>query len=176
MQEKHLWMLFQIVNHWTLSSGWISSSSRPISIRQGYGEWVALWWCLSSYGLLFWTEYDPWILEQDFIFFIEDIWIHYERMEAYLRALKMQSYFHNCKGIVVGSIQFSSYLNHLEWDECIYTAIKKIFNDSTFPIISVSDIGHVVENRIIPIWGRCILDNSCKSWYISFPEYSPNEK
>lgn len=170
-KEKSIQILSNFFKYWRVQLAPESYNGKHKNIKSGEWNGIIIWWCLSSYSLLFWTEFDPGLLDMDFIFFIEDIAIHYERMEALLRSLKLQPYFSRCRGLVVGTTHFSSYLTIPHWNDRMMESIKEIFSDFDFPIVHIDDIGHITENRIIPIWQHCNLSVANESFSLIFPNH-----
>jgi len=122
-------------------------------------KWILIWWCLPSYSLILWTEYDPIELNKDFIFFIEDIWENYERIISYIdQLLNNNKFIDNCKWFVIWNFSFCEFENKKNYD--IYKIINNKLDFLNISILKISNIWHIVENPILPIWQEVeIIDN-----------------
>ena len=123
------------------------------------GKWILIGWCLPSYSLIIWTEYDPIELNKDFIFFIEDIWENYERIISYInQLLNNNKFINNCKWFVIWNFSFCEFENKKDYN--IYKIINNTLDFLNIPVLKISNIWHVVENPILPIWKKVkIKDN-----------------
>jgi len=123
-------------------------------------KWILIGWCLPSYSLILWTEYDPLELNKDFIFFIEDIWEPWERIFSYIEQLLINKKFiKNCKWFIIWNFSFCNFENKKEYN--IEKLIKDRLDFLNIPILKINNIWHIVENSILPIWKEVeILDNN----------------
>lgn len=123
-------------------------------------EWILIWWCIPSYSLILWTEYDPINLDKNFIFFIEDIWEDYERIISYIsQLLNFPKFRKNCKWFILWNFAFCKYSN-TTINKDIYDLINEKLLELNIPVLKIEKIGHVVENYILPIWKKVKISNN----------------
>jgi muramoyltetrapeptide carboxypeptidase LdcA involved in peptidoglycan recycling len=123
-------------------------------INKGTGEGILLGGCLPSFCLLFGTKYDPLeILNSPFILILEDIGESKSKIKSQLVQIRQQKKFSLCKGIILGSFSFCEQ-KPKENDISIEELAIEVFKDSSLPIARIPEIGHCVENIIIPIGAK----------------------
>lgn len=121
--------------------------------------WILIWWCLPSYSLILWTEYDPIELNKEFIFFIEDIWENYERIISYIDQLLWNKKFQsNCKWFIIWNFSFCEFENQKSYN--FDEILKEKLEFLNIPILKIDTIWHVVENPILPIWQEVKIQNN----------------
>jgi len=124
------------------------------AISPGQGEGIFLGGCLASFSLLLGTKYDPLeILDSPYILILEDIGEGKSVIKSKLTQIKQHKKFHLCRGIILGSFAFCEQ-KQKENDVTIEELAKEVFIDSNIPIARIEEIGHCVENIIIPIGGK----------------------
>lgn len=123
-------------------------------IKKGRGKGVMLGGCLPSFCLLLGTKYDPIIeLNKEFILFLEDIGQSKSEIQSLLTQIKLHKKFELCKGIILGSFFFCEQ-KPSENDDSIESIAKRVFKNNKIPIIRIEEIGHCVENMIIPVGAK----------------------
>lgn len=125
-----------------------------------YWKWILIGWCLPSYSLIIWTEYDPIELDKHFIFFIEDIWEPWERIFSYIEQLLINKKFiKNCKWFIIWNFSFCDFESKDLFN--IDKLIKDKLDFLKIPVLKINNIWHIVENHILPIWKEVkILNNT----------------
>jgi muramoyltetrapeptide carboxypeptidase len=133
-------------------------------INEGTGEGVFLGGCLPSFCLLLGTKYDPLeILNLPYILVLEDIGENKSLIKSKLTQIRQHEKFNLCKGIIVGNFAFcDSKEDEISMEELV----KEVFIDSNVPIARIIEIGHCVENIIIPIGANGKL--TCKGDKVDF--------
>lgn len=122
-------------------------------------KWILIWWCIPSYSLILWTEYDPIELNKDFIFFIEDIGENYERIMSYIDQLLLNNKFKlNCKWFIIWNFSFCKFENNKEYN--FDEILKDKLSFLNISILKIDNIWHVVENPILPIWKKVEINGN----------------
>ena len=104
------WPFFQdlinLINFWILPDI-ANIKISPLSVFNNLSYiWHVMWWCLSSFVSLLWTSYLP-TINNDFIFFIEDINIHEKIIiQNIYQCCLQKNFLTHCKAIVFGKITF----------------------------------------------------------------------
>jgi len=120
-------------------------------IKEGEGEGILLGGCLPSFCLLLGTKYDPLeLLNAPFLLILEDIGENKSIIKSKLTQLKQHNKFNLCKGIILGNFAFCNQ-NPQENEISIEDLAKEVFLDINIPVVRIQEIGHCVENIIIPI-------------------------
>ena len=117
-------------------------------VKEGTGRGVLFGGCLSSLILLLGTRFDPLAFKDDYVLFLEDIFEKPQRLSAYFRQLSLHKNIQNCRGIILGNFflcEDDAYTGTIE------DLAKESFGDLNIPIIKIPEIGHAVENMIMPI-------------------------
>lgn len=121
------------------------------TIQEGSGEGKILGGCLASFSLLLGTEYDPLeIVNSPYILILEDIGESKSLIQSRLRQISQHKKFYLCKGIIFGSFAFCDQKpekNNISIEEIA----KDVFKNNNIPLARIEEIGHCVENIIIPI-------------------------
>lgn len=129
-------------------------------INEGVGEGIFLGGCLPSFCLLLGTRYDPLeLLNAPYILILEDIGEGKSVIKSKLTQIKQHKNFNLCKGIILGNFPFCEQ-KPKENDISIEELAKEVFQNSNIPLAQIYEIGHCVENIIIPIGGKGKL--TCK--------------
>lgn len=124
----------------------------------GAGEGTFLGGCLPSFCLLLGTKYDPLdLLNSSYILILEDIGESKSMIKSRLVQIKQHKKFNLCQGIIFGSFAFCEQ-KPKENDISIEELVKEIFSDVNIPIARIEEIGHCVENIIMPIGGKGKLE------------------
>ncbi len=127
-------------------------------IKEGKGEGIFLGGCLPSFCLLIGTRFDPIeMLNSPFILILEDIGQSKSEINSMLTQLKQHEKFSLCRGVVFGSFYFCEQ-KPKENDLPIEEIAKEVFRDKNIPIARIQEIGHCVENIIIPIGSKGKLE------------------
>ncbi len=136
------------------------------SIQVGSGEGIILGGCLASFCLLLGTKNDPLeMLDSSYLLILEDIGEGKSIIKSKLTQIKQHKKFGLCKGIILGSFAFCEQ-KPKENDVSIEEIASEVFRDSNIPIVRIEEIGHCVENIIIPIGGKGRL--SCDEKKVTF--------
>lgn len=136
------------------------------TIQEGVGEGVILGGCLPSFCLLLGTKYDPLEeLNKEFILILEDINQSKSEIHSMLTQLKLHRKFNLCRGIIFGSFFFCKQVPKCN-DDSIEVIAKKVYSDIDIPLARIEEIGHCVENIIIPIGGDGKI--KCNAKKVSF--------
>ncbi len=125
-------------------------------INPGRGAGILLGGCVSSFILLLGTKYDPLESSEEYVLFFEDIFESPERISAYFKQISLHKNAGKCRGIILGNFfecKSNDYLGSIE------ELALDCFRDLNIPIIKIPEIGHAVENMIMPI-GLHILVSS----------------
>ena len=134
-------------------------------IVEGEAEGILLGGCLTSFNLLLGTTYDPlMLLEEDCIIFLEDIGESFERLAALMSQLALQENINKCKGIVLGNFLLCSSENPSITLELV---AKHCFAKLGIPILRIPEIGHGVENMILPIGARVRMTATPEKYELS---------
>lgn len=129
-------------------------------INPGYGEGTFLGGCLASFCLLLGTKYDPLeLVNSPYLLILEDIGESKSIIKSKLTQIKQHKKFHLCKGIILGSFAFCEQ-KPKENEVHIEELAREVYGNSDIPIARIEEIGHCVENIIIPIGGKGRLE--CK--------------
>lgn len=124
------------------------------SLKSGTGEGVFLGGCLASFCLLLGTKYDPLdLINSPYILILEDIGEGKSIIKSKLTQIKQHKRFNLCRGIILGSFAFCEQ-KPKENDTSIETLAKEVFVDSNIPLARIEEIGHCVENIILPIGAK----------------------
>lgn len=125
------------------------------TVQKGSAEGVLLGGCLPSFCLLLGTKYDPLVmLDSPYILFLEDIGQTKSEIHSMLRQIRQHAKFNLCGGIILGSF-FSCNQKPAENDIPIESIAKEVFEN--IPIVRIEEIGHCVENIIIPVGAKARL-------------------
>jgi muramoyltetrapeptide carboxypeptidase len=120
-------------------------------IKEGSGEGILLGGCLPSFCLLLGTRYDPLeLVKSPYLLILEDIGESKSLIKSKLNQLKLHKNFDLCRGIIFGNFAFCEQ-KPVENEISIEDLAKEVFGDSKIPLIRIEEIGHCVENIIIPI-------------------------
>lgn len=123
------------------------------SVFYGEGEGILLGGCLPSFCLLLGTKYDPLeLIKEPYILILEDIGENKSTIKSKLTQLRQHKKFSLCKGIILGNFAFCEQKPE-ENNISIEDLVKEVFIDSKIPIAKITEIGHCVENIILPIGG-----------------------
>lgn len=117
-------------------------------VNAGRGAGSLLGGCLSSFILLLGTKYDPLSLNKEYILFFEDINETPDRISAYFRQIYLHKNINKCRGVILGNFfqcKSDSYKGSIE------ELALECFGNLNIPIIKIPEIGHAVENMIMPI-------------------------
>lgn len=117
-------------------------------INAGKGAGFLLGGCLSSFILLLGTKYDPLNSSKEYILFFEDINETPDRISAYFRQICLHKNIGKCRGIILGN--FFQCTNDA-YQGSIEELALVCFGNLNIPIIKIPEIGHAVENMIMPI-------------------------
>lgn len=124
---------------------------------QGVGEGLLLGGCLPSFCLLLGTKYDPLdLVNSPYLLVLEDIGENKSAIRAKLTQLKQHKRFNLCTGIILGNFAFCEQKPE-ENNVPIEDLVKEVFGDLNIPLAKIEEIGHCVENIILPIGGRARL-------------------
>lgn len=127
------------------------------SIQNGSGEGTILGGCLASFCLLLGTKNDPLeMLDSPYLLILEDIGEGKSVIKSKLTQIKQHKKFELCNGIILGSFTFCEQ-KPKENDISIEEIANEVFRDSDIPIVRIEEIGHCVENLIIPIGSKAKL-------------------
>jgi len=138
------------------------------TIQEGIGKGIILGGCLPSFCLLLGTEYDPLEeLDKEFILILEDIGQLKSEIHSMLTQLKQHKKFNLCKGIIFGSFFFCK--QEPEYNNVpIEEIAKKVFLNNKLPLARIEEIGHCIENIIIPIGGEAKIECSAEKVSLKF--------
>lgn len=121
------------------------------SIQYGKGKGTILGGCLSSFCLLLGTNFDPiQEINKNYILFLEDINETKSEIHSKLVQIKQHNKFKKCQGIVIGNFKNCHQKPETNNDP-LEILINRIFSDINIPIAKIDELGHGVENIIIPI-------------------------
>ena len=136
------------------------------NIISGSGEGTLLGGCLASFCLILGTKNDPLeVLNSPYILILEDIGESKSVIKSKLTQIKQHPKFWLCRGMIFGSFTFCEQ-KPKENDVSIEEIICEVFGDSNIPLARIEEIGHCVENIIIPIGGKGRL--SCCEERVTF--------
>ncbi len=136
------------------------------TIQEGIGKGIILGGCLPSFCLLLGTKYDPLEeLNKEFILILENICQSKSEIHSMLTQLKLHRKFNLCNGIIFGSFFFCKQEPKCN-DDSIEDIAKRVFLESKIPLVRIEEIGHCVENMIIPIGGKGKIQ--CNGEKVSF--------
>jgi muramoyltetrapeptide carboxypeptidase len=93
------------------------------------------------------------MLNSPYILILEDIGESKSIIKSKLTQIKQHKRFDLCRGIILGSFPFCEQ-KPKENDVSIEELAKEIFSDSKIPIARIEEIGHCVENILIPIGAK----------------------
>ncbi len=96
-------------------------------------------------------------IKENFILFIEDIGEYKYNIDRMLHSLKLNNYFKNCKGLIVGSFTKIK-KNNPDFGQTIEEIILNIVSDYNFPVCFNFPAGHLDNNNPI-IFGREVVLN-----------------
>ncbi len=123
--------------------------SKWVVVEPGMGRGKLLGGCLCSFNLLLGTRFDPLhMVDGDYILFFEDIGENFSRLAAMMRQIALHPKFSACKGIVLGN--FFLCKNDIP-DASIEAIAQQCFHNAQIPLLKIPEIGHAVENMILPI-------------------------
>lgn len=129
-------------------------------IQEGRAEGVIVGGNLSSFQLLFGTEYMPNL--EGSIVFLETVDCNIDGVDRMFQSLMHQKGFDQVQGIVFGRFPFASKIGIKDLKEMISTK-----NISSIPVIANVDFGHTEPHSIFPIGGECVFSASKKCDSIS---------
>ncbi len=123
----------------------------------GEGQGILLGGCLPSFSLLLGTKYDPiQLFNEPFILVLESIGQSKSEIHSQLVHLRHHNSFNLCKGIILGNFAFCKQ-EPSQNDLPVEEIAKKVFENLDIPLVSICEIGHCVENMIIPIGQKAKL-------------------
>lgn len=126
-------------------------------IISGNGDGILLGGCLPSFCLLLGTKYDPLnLVNGPYILILEDIGENKSTIKSKLVQISQHNQFNLCKGIILGSFAFCEQKpeeNNIPIEELA----REVFQDKQIPVARIEEIGHCVENIILPIGGKIKL-------------------
>lgn len=129
-------------------------------VKQGIAKGVLLGGCLPSFCLLLGTKFDPICqINKDFILVIEDIGQSKSEIHSMIRQISQHRLCHLCKGIIIGNF-FMCTQTPTENDRPIEEIVKEVFEGIDIPIVTIKNIGHCIENIVLPIGLECTLSAS----------------
>ena len=138
----------------TLTRGFpepIASRSVEI-IKPGHGRGPLIGGNLTTAVHLIATPFETsW---RDRIVFLEDIGEAPYRIDRMLTHLKMAGRFAGINGLLLGSF------TDCGDEEMIWTRVRELFSDESFPIWANFPIGHGAGNRIVPLGIETVMDPS----------------
>ncbi len=138
------------------------------SIANGQGEGVFLGGCLASFCLLLGTEFDPLVmLNSDYLLILEDIGESKSLIKSKLTQIRQHKQISLCKGIIIGNFAFCEQ-KPKENDLAVEDLAKEVFDDLNIPIVKIPEIGHCVENIIIPIGARGRIEGNDQNVSLKF--------
>lgn len=104
---------------------------------------------------------------KDAILFLEAFAVSAEDMHQELTHLRQSGVFDDISGLVLGYF-YGSHMEDKKQDREIYEVVLEVTKDYTFPILEIGEIGHNVENYILPIGCKATIDSENK--YFSIDE------
>ncbi len=96
-------------------------------------------------------------IKENFILFIEEIGEYKYNIDRMLHSLKLNNYFKNCIGLLVGSFTYIK-KNEPNFGQTIEEIILNVVSDYNFPVCFDFPAGHIDNNNPI-IFGREIVLN-----------------
>lgn len=123
-----------------------------------------MWWCLSSFVLLLWTEFDPLDkIDENFILVIEDFWKKPSEIQDYCYQLKNSIWFKKfCRWIIIGSLLKCVDEDYPEIS--VLELIKEAFEWFNITLLKSNEIWHWVSNIPLLIWAKFELNNNDMLW------------
>lgn len=130
-------------------------------IRKGQSFGTCIGGCLPSFCLLSGTLYNPLdTINAPFVFIIESINESPSSIEGHLAQIfQHPNFMKYCKGVIVGYF-FLCTESISENNRPISDMVLEYTANNDFPIIEIKELGHAVENLIIPIGGDISIDAS----------------
>lgn len=123
-------------------------------LRKGVGKGRIFGGCLPSFGLLNGTVFSP--LKGPFIFAIEDMGQSLAVVDSLITQLVQTASFRYCQGIIIGNFILDDNSTPQSKNALERLIVERTKNHN-FPILKVTEIGHCVENNLIPIGAMTTL-------------------
>lgn len=92
------------------------------------------------------------------LLFIEGYKLNKKTIHAYLSDLKLRGVFDRINGLIVGYFVGSDDLTNDDNKRPIQDVILEVLSEYSFPIMQIGEIGHFVENAILPIGIQASID------------------
>lgn len=125
-------------------------------VREGVGTGRCIGGCLPSFVLLGGTRYQSMQKNEPFILILEDMGQSLSVIDSLITQITLNECFSKCKGIIVGNFIFEGGSKNTE------LLFEKLLLERTKnyspPILKVTEIGHCVENFLMPIGSNLTLN------------------
>jgi muramoyltetrapeptide carboxypeptidase len=139
-------------------------------IQEGTGKGLLLGGCLPSFCLLLGTKYDPLVMaNREYLLILESIGQTKSEIKSMLTQIRQHKSISGCRGIIIGNFAFCEQ-KPKENDIPIESLVKEVYGEFAFPIVRIMEIGHCVENLLLPIGGLVELNAKSNKVFLSLGE------
>ena len=135
-------------------------------IKPGRARGTAVGGNSEAFMQLVGTQYSPTL--DGAILFLEAYRLQKRHIQALLATLKLKGVFESIRGLIIGYC-LGSDAPGTGNERDISDIVLETTSDYTFPVMQVGEIGHQVENLILPIGAAIEIDTSSPSLLLSEP-------
>lgn len=133
-------------------------------LKHGIGEWIWIWWNLSSISLMIDTDFFP-NLEGKILLIEECDEFSIGIIRRNLFRLRLSPGFHKIQGVIFWHINKKCYK---DYNFTLKGVLKDVFFDRDIPIILNVWHGHILPVQTFPIGGTYFLDTSTSTYKIQY--------
>ncbi len=160
---RKVWFEEGPINYWQ-NSNWRDFDNLPNryrgwrEIKPGRAEGKLVGGNLSSFYSLLNTPYMP--ETKDNILVIETYKLAKKQIHQALQALRLKGFLDEISGLIIGYLIGSDDPTKTGNDRDIAEIVQEVCGGYSFPVMEVGEIGHNVENLILPIGGKATFDTN----------------